>query len=291
MRPLRSPSSRRVAWLALSCGALVACGGEGGPIHGGQSSVSHCDSPDADMPLANLGPDLTVRVLCRAGSRGAIASVDEPGPGETPWTVSLDGDDNFSLEAATFVTCNNGGVSVAFVDLQPAFDAVPGDTYDAVATISADHGTFPTTKVALHGEVVAPNVTAPSLVDFGDVPAWQPQTRTLRFNNASPSPVAIAPAAGDLGPFSMSNAVVKAPPPPQNVTEWTLSLDSPPPGDYDVPIVWTATPSPALTFPPACLWTQTIRLRAHVVGDPDGGPPDANRDGGASDVALPLIIP
>jgi hypothetical protein len=281
--------------LALACGALAACGGASKELPDGAGSVPGCGPADTDMPLANLGPDLTLRVLCRTGARGAIASVDEPGPGVTPWSVSLDGDDHFSLEGASFVTCNNGGgPTVAFVDLQPTFDDVPGDTYEAVATISANNGTFPTTKVAVHGQVVAPNVTAPSVVDFGEVPAWQPQTRTLRFNNASPSPVAIVPSAvptaTDLGPFTMSSAVMSSRPPPSNVIEWTISLNSPAPGDYDIPTVWTATPSPALIFPPACLWTQTIDLRAHVVGDPDGGPP-ASRDGGSGDSALPLIIP
>jgi hypothetical protein len=288
MRPPRSPSDRRALLLALACGALTACGGHAYPHP--TEPVIGCDSTTVDMPLANLGPDLTLRVLCRAGARGAIASVDEPGPGLTPWRVSLAGDDNFSLEAATFATCNATGATVAFVDLQPAFGDVPGDTYEAVATISADHGTFPTTKVALHGEVVAPNVTAPSLVDFGEVPAWQPQTRTLEFNNASPSPVGISPAAGDFAPFTLSFAATRAAH-PQNVTSWTISLDAAAPGDYDIPVLWTATPSPALIFPPACLWTQTITLHAHVVGDPDGGPRDANRDGAAGDGALPLTIP
>jgi hypothetical protein len=285
-----SGRSRGACAAVCLCVALAACGGvKGAPTSDGSPVGPGCAPTDGSMPLANLGPDLTLRVLCGTGSRGAIASVNDPGPGSTSWSVSLAGDQQFSLEAETFFTCTLNGPSVAMVDLQAAAGAVPGDTYEAVATIRADDDSFPTTTVALHGEVVAPHVTAPTSVDFGAVPAGSLQLRTLRFNNASPSPVAIIPSTTTPSPFSLSQGVA-----PialvDNTTDWTISLDASPPGDYTTSVLWTASPSPQLRFPAACLWTQTIALHVHVVDNGDGGP-DANRDGGTRDLVIPPIIP
>jgi hypothetical protein len=273
-----------------ACGAFGACGVRDavqGFFDGGAGASPGCAFDGGAPPLANLGPDLTLRVLCGTGSRGAIASVNEPAPGATRWMVSLEGDPHFSLEATSFLTCENNGPTVAFVDLQPATGAVPGDRFEAVATITADGDAFPTTNVALHGEVVAPNVSAPSVLDFGDVPFGAAEGRMLRFINASPSPVALFPNDRFFPPFTLATAAV--PTPSTTVTTWTVTLADAAPGDYSIPTTWTATPSPTLTFPQPCLWTQTITLRVHVLDAPDGGT-DAGRDGGR-DVILSPIIP
>ncbi|HVU51211.1 MAG TPA: hypothetical protein VHL80_11020 [Polyangia bacterium] len=286
--------SRGALVAGLACVSLVGCGGSDAArttfADGGHGLIPGCVESEGGMPLANLGPDLTLRALCGTGSRGAIASVNQPGAGVTRWSVSLDGDAQFVLEGSAFVTCEATGPTIANVDLQPAPGAVPGDTYEAVATITAEDDAFPTTEVALHGEVVAPNVTAPSSVDFGDVPAGTSQRRTLRFDNASPSPVALLPSSGQLAPFTLIDGIVTSPSPTPNVSEWTVSLDGAAPGDYTAAVLWTATPSPVLTFPAGCLWTQTITLHAHVVAVADAGP-DASRDGGASEHIPSGIIP
>jgi hypothetical protein len=270
--------------------ALASCGKASvpGPSLGGSGLAPGCQSSGAGTPLANLGPDLNLPVLCRMSARGAVASVDQEGPGATTWAVSLDGDPHFSLEGETFVTCEGTSPTVAMVDLQAEFESVPGETYDAVATISAVGDVFPTTRVAIHGEVEAPRVSAPTSVDFGDVPAWTLSSQMVRFINSSPAPVAIVLGPDDPLPFSF--AFGDASKVASSTTPWLIELQPSPPGDYTVTTSWTATPNPMLTFPPACLWTQTITLHAHVVDAPDAGA-DGSPDAGADEYTGSRIIP
>jgi hypothetical protein len=167
------------------------------------------------------------------------------------------------------------------VDLQAEYGSVTGETYDAIATISAAGDAFPATTVAIHGEVVAPRVSAPTNVDFGDVPAWTSPVQTIRFVNSSAGLVAILPSLGEPTlPFSLS--IGDLPKGDSSTIPWRISLEPSPPGEYTITTTWTATPSPMLKFPPACLWTQTITLHAHVVDGPDGGD-DASRDAAADE--------
>jgi len=268
-----------LAPLALACGALTACNGYGQ----GSEGPSPCAGPIGghSTPLANLGPDLDLQVLCGGASRGAIASIDVPGSGSATWTASLAGSPQLTLEQSSFVTCSDD-VTVAFVDLQVPPEAKPGDTYDAVATIESNQRAFPTGTVKVHGEVVAPKVTAPSSLDFGEVPASVPTVLPLRVVNKSPAPVVISPEATYASPFGLT---LHSRSTDGNTTIWDVKVFQTPPGDYTETVTFTGEPAGKLVdFPPGCVWTQTITLHAHVFADTDGGP-DASRDGGTGDDA------
>jgi hypothetical protein len=228
-----------------------------------------------------------MQVLCGGAARGAIASIDEPGSGAVAWSASLSGSPQVTLEQSSFVTCS-GDVTVAFVDLQVPPGAKPGDTYDAVATIESKQRAFPTGTVKVHGEVVAPKVTAPTRVEFGDVPASVPTFLPVHIVNKSPALVVISPDSIDVPPFGLT---LGSRSPDGNSTIWDVEILQAPPGDYTETVTFTGEPAGKLTdFPPACVWTQTITIHAHLVGDADGGP-DASHDGGTeADAPSPLTI-
>jgi hypothetical protein len=163
---------------------------------------------------------------------------------------------------------------VAFVDANAPADSKPGDSYDAVATISAWKDAFPTGTVRVHAEVVAPHVSFPSSIDFGDVPAGRLAARSVRFFIDSPSAVSFTSSFSTPTPFSLgapSHAGANF----DTTVDWVFQLQPSPPGDYTVEATWTVSPAFESTLPSECLATSAITLHAHVV-DPDGG-----ADGGA----------
>jgi hypothetical protein len=285
-RPSRS-SSRDVAgavasWAALACGALAACSAPSGIDSTGLDHVPGlCPVAGGGMPNANLGPDLSLRVLCGQSASGGIASVNEEGPGATSWTVTLAGDPEIKVEQSLLLACRADGTSVAVVTLQAPQTALPGKTYDAVATIRATGDAFPPGTVKIHSEVVTPSVTVASTLDFGDVPAWTHASLPLRFVDEDTSPVVYTPDFGPASPFE-AGAITPKTPGMSPVTTVLIDLMPSPPGDYSVDSTWTVWPTPNLGFTDACDSKKTITLRAHVF-DPDGGAedcPPGGADGG-----------
>jgi hypothetical protein len=239
------------------------------------------------MPNANLGPDLSLRVLCGQSAIGGIASVSEEGPGATSWTVTLVGDSAFTVDQRSLVTCQAGGTTVATVSLQAPPDALPGATYDAVATIRAEGDAFPPGTVKLHGEVVAPSVTVAPTLDFGDVPAGKTVVQPIHFIENDTNPVFYNPDFVQGGPFITSTSQRTT----DTTTDWFIELMASPPGDYSLDTTWTASPLPNLGFQDACFTKKMVTLRAHVVGVDGGADGPDGADGGFDGSTLPLIIP
>jgi hypothetical protein len=277
-------ASARAARAARPCVlaivALLACGKSPGAVPP-PTGFPSCEPAVGGTTLANLGPDLTIRVLCASSGQGAVASVNQIGPGEAEWSTSIVGAPELTLENSTNVTCQSTGTTVAIVNLQAGPDSKPGDSYDAVVTITAANDAFPTGQVKVHGEVVAPKAFLPSIVDFGDVPANTPDVRIVHFLSASPSPLTYVPTLDATTPFSVPYGMPRAP--NLTTTDWLITFAPSPPGDYTVGSTWTVAPAepapPGHELAPGCILTQAITLHAHVV-DPDGG---TDADLGATD--------
>jgi hypothetical protein len=280
-------------FVALACGALAACGGgvpATGPVTGAAGAPGSCQSARGGMTHANLGPDLNLQVLCGGSAIGGIASVSHEGAGSTSWTVSLSGDPEFVASDSSLLTCEASGTTVVVVKLGVPPDALPGATFDAVATIKARDGSFPTGTVKVHGEVVTPRATVAPTLDFGDVPAWTSPTQTIRFINDTTAPVLIIPDFVSRAPFTA--AASGSPDMMTSTTLWFMALQPSPPGDYTVDTSWTVAPAPNLGLSDVCVSKKTVTLHAHVVAVDGGadGPP-AGSDGGLDGSTLPLIIP
>jgi hypothetical protein len=175
-----------------------------------------------------------------------------------------------------FETCQANSPQVAFVQFIPPIDAVPGSTFDAIATVHADDGSFADGTVRLHGEVVAPVVTldkfvSPSItvnetsIDFGALTQGFGQLTvdpTFRIKNGAG--VVILPDSFG-GPFFSLTAAAQNQ--GSSVQTWAVTFLVDSPGDYSDSVVWTATPNGSSPLLTACNWTTTMMLHARVVGD------------------------
>jgi hypothetical protein len=254
------------------------------------------------MPRALIGPDVDVRVLCDSGGSVPIASVDELGAGVTKWSFTVNGDAAFGHPTVeTFVTCEANSPQVAFVNFSPPMDALPGATFDAIAAVHADDGSFADGTVKLHGEVTAPVLTVDKArVDFGNVAPGDNPTIPLHFTREY----------GVVNPFpqspdatSMSGGVVSYSYGPFDITPmkepgssfvlplvWNVTFTPDVPSDYSATVGWRATPSggPGVIpgVPTACNWTTTISLHARVVGDGGADADTADPSDGPTVLAL-----
>jgi hypothetical protein len=261
------------------------------------------------MPRALIGPDVDVRVFCAQSTSAAIASIEELGPGLTQWSFTVTGDPAFqpgqvqsantmprgqSPDASTpggpFTACQSNSPEIAFVTFTPPQTATPGATFDAIATVHAEDGSFPDGTVKLHGEVGAPVVTLDPLdspfamgnetsVDVGPlVQGFGRLTFDLTFRPQNGAAVNVR-ADSDGSPFF---SILPAQNSSSSVQIWTVTFLEDYPGDYAAKVVWTGSPGNSLTLTTACDWTTTMMLHARVVAD---GGSDANTanvsDGGA----------
>ncbi|HVU51212.1 MAG TPA: hypothetical protein VHL80_11025 [Polyangia bacterium] len=261
---------------ALALAALPACSSSG-PSGSAAPPAAVCGA-GRPMPVAHIGPDVRLRVLCDGLATAGVASVDEEGSGTTSWSVSLAGDAAFSLPISSFRTCQAVGPTVALVQLLVPPGAVPGDAFDTTATIHADDGSFADGRVSVHADVTAPSFDLdPPSIDFGDVLPNRGASRTLRILDHEAVPVSVSPSAPtdpsfgygpDVGAPGMMTGLL-----------WSMSFVGQEVGDHTATVTWTAEPGAV----PACQTTKTMTLHARVVA-PDGGAQDGGaQDGGASD--------
>jgi hypothetical protein len=286
----------------------------------GGSTCPATSSPS--MPRALIGPDVDVRVLCGGTVNAPIASIDEPGAGVTRWSFTVKGDPAFSpgmapigrrmalsqpMSMNTFVTCEATSPQVAFVEFNPPLDAVPGSTFDAIATVHADDGSFADGMVKLRGDVIAPALTVDKTsVDFGDVAPGAMPVIPIHFageNGAlepflDPPPVATGMSEGvayySYGPFVFTPTKIQCSGCfTLNLLVWDVTFMSDVPGDYSTTVGWRAPPPPRLStcaeagpclpLPPKCDWTTTMTLHARVVAD--AGADTADTSDGSADPA------
>jgi hypothetical protein len=243
-----------------------------------------------------------------------VASVDELGAGATRWSVTVNGDPAFGAaplgtNTASFLACQADSPQVALIECTPPPGALPGATFDAIATVHADDGSFADGKVKLHAEVAAPAVTVDKTnVDFGSVAPRENLTIPLKFTAGTvngdnldlfldPPPVTKGVVDGVAsyfyGPFVItpgmgSNSFML------DLPVWNVTFMADVPGDYSATVGWVARPSvgactnpvrcPGSLNPTPCDWATTITLHARVLGDGGADIADAS-DGGADEAA------
>jgi hypothetical protein len=127
----------RVALIGLV--AVAACTGSQHSTDG----ISGCSAAVKPEPVANIGPDLTMHGTCGGIARGAVASVSEAAGGLVTWSASIAGDTALGLEMFGFTSCASSPPQVAFVRFAPPLSARPGDAFDGVVTVRANHDVFP----------------------------------------------------------------------------------------------------------------------------------------------------
>jgi hypothetical protein len=255
-------------------------------IDGGLPQPACPPASGRSMPRALIGPDATFHITCGGRASSPIASVDEEGPGVTSWSISLTGDPSFTPESPALQTCLGNSPQVAFVAFYPPVSAVPGDTFDGVATVHADDGSFADGTVALHGEVVSPMVTvSTTTIDFGDVAPGDAPGRLLEFRALEGGHVSINHESLAGSPFSVMNTEFSVATTVPDVTRWRVAFQSSVPGDYTASVVWRGVPlGRANPAPEACVWATAVTMHARVLADAgasDGG----SSDGGSSDDA------
>ena len=307
MSRLPATSTTLAGLVALA--TFPACSGfhHQNPPRAGFNSCQGISSPSMPRPL--IGPDVNVRVVCGGTTIAPIASLDELGKGATNWSFTVAGDPAFRPStsqalldnASQFVVCEADSPQVAFVECVPPPDALPGATFDAIATVHADDGSFADGTVKLHGVIAAPVIIVDKKnVDFGDVAPGDDPTIPLHFMPENGALVNLfldqPPAAADMiagvpsysyGPFVVTPGMIVASKTFGSVPfVWNVTFKTDVPGDYSATVGWRATPVPAACQPdascdgptdPSCDWTTTLTLHARVVDD---GGADAS-DGGA----------
>jgi hypothetical protein len=273
--------SVRAGLLVLA--ALAACAGPAssdGATHGTPASCSLAVAP---QPLANIGPDVTLRVPCGGTTSGAIASVGELAGGLLQWSAAIAGDPSFTLATTQFSSCATMPPAVALVQFAPPVSAKLGDAFDAVVTITAAGEAFPRGTVKVHGEIVPPTIiVAPHVVDFGDVPVGTKPSATIVFHNPTSVTLLIIPPP-DAPPFTYDRLAVGVT--PGSIASRDVVLDALAEGDDSTVATWTLMPRPDLDLPVSCAGTASVSAHAHVVASPDAGG-DA-RDAGADAVHAP----
>jgi hypothetical protein len=276
--PARLPDRARAA---IALAALGACGGGSGSNDRPSlpPSMRHqglCTN-DPPMPSVHIGPDVDVRAVCGAPTTVPVASVDEQGAGATRWSATIVGDPALSVaQPSDFTTCSFSGPNVASVLIVVPPDAMPGDVYDGVVTVTATDGSFPTGTVKVHAVVAAPTFTVtPEVVEFGDVAAGKNAQRNVTFVSGNSAVLGVVPTTQQAPPFFLSliHPTVR----PQLSQLWSVSISSATPGDYTQIFTWTAGPSADAGS--ACTWMTTLPVHARVLDDGGRAGPDAT-DGG-----------
>jgi hypothetical protein len=271
-RALHLAALALVVFGATSCGSPSRQGADAGdnllhpspPVREG----GPCPTTHATLVRGNVGPDVKVRVPCHSNTDTAIplASVDVEGGGSVSWSVSLTGDPAIVLNPSSFVTCQGISPTLASAFLIMTNTPAPGTTYDAVATVRSDDGSFPTGQVKIHAEAVSPLYTFDrTSVDFGDVAPDQTVfalvTATSEFTDALAFPISVT------SPFFNGNAVGQV----SNRTNAEVSFAAHEPGDYTAAWLWTAGDDAT----PGCMTSKTVALHARVVA-PDAGASDGS---------------
>jgi hypothetical protein len=228
----------------------------------------------SSKPRVFIGPDVNLQVLCGNTTRGAVASINQTGPGQTGWSVSIAGDPSFFTVPGQTKVCVGQPPAVVDVDFLPPITATPGDAFHAVVTIVADDDAFPTGTVKVHGVVVAPSITADkTVVDFGDLAYGVEARQTITFR--SDQTLNITPPPEHLFPFE----IVRAPSAAGGST-WTISVSAID-GDYAVDTTWSQRASNDPSIPVACNWSMKVPFRVHVLPFDAGATPPDPGDGGA----------
>jgi hypothetical protein len=262
--------------------AVAACSGSKG-VTNADGGPPGCSTAVTPVPVANLGPDLTLRSTCASTVHGPVASVGEIAGGILSWSATIAGDPSLTLDVTSFASCASSDTQVALVSFTPPRTAKPGDAFDAVVTVHASHDAFPAGTVKVHGEVVTPVVTAVNpVIDFGGVPVGTSQGQELVFNSEMSSPVTLvlptldANSQFDLGHSNLEVVLGKS-------TKVVVSIHSRTLGDVSATAVWVVTPVLNTTLPTGCTSTVTTTLHAHVVpwGATSSDAGDAGADGPA----------
>jgi hypothetical protein len=277
----RAMTSRALAVLGLvaaaSCSSARTDPGNGFPGFCATTSTHR-------MARALIGPDVNIGAVCGGITVAPIASVDVEGSDSTMWSVAVEGDDAFSLTQTTFVTCGASSPAVASVTFTPPPTALPGDTFDAVVTVSSNDGSFAPGAVKVHGVVAAPDFTlTPSDLDFGQVAPDQSASRGVTVIDDSVGPATIVPLAIEGGGAAFGFPMVMR----RSARRWTAQVRfaANTPGTYSATWTWQAGAS----APAGCLTKKTVTLHATVVGAyggaDDGGASDADDASGADDAS------
>jgi hypothetical protein len=224
------------------------------------------------MPRASVGPDATIRVFCGQSAQAPVASVSDSGGGITSWSISLDGDPHFALPTFMFQTCVGLSPTVALVSFGAPNTAVPGDTFDTVATVSADDGSFPAGTAKVHAEIVAPTATVDkAALELGDVLVGTVVQQVVTFH-LDEAGVSIAPPTDSM-PFAFSFAGRTG---GRQEIPWRVTAGALAPGDYTYASKWAVGPRPG-AYSPECDWHVTIPLHVRVVA-PGGDSADGGAD-------------
>jgi len=254
----RSPAPKRADGGADTDGGLLDLVGLG----------TSCLPQRATLVRGNVGPDVNVHLPCYCTVDIPVASVDVEGDGSTLWSISLTGDPAFSFQRSPFVTCQSTSPTLATVLLGVPNTSGPGTTFDAVATVRSDDGSFPTGKVNIHAQVVAPQFTlSQTSVDFGDVLPDQMVVAEVTANSAFPQAVATPTSVTSVA-FRFTQSVKEFPGSNAPGTA-QLTFAAHDVGDYTATWLWTA----GVETPAGCATTKTVALHARVVA-PDAGAGD-----------------
>jgi len=226
------------------------------------------DGSGTPKPRVSLGPDVNVEVMCGTTVTVPFASITNDGLNFIRWTTTIEGSPAFILDdKLPHEACNDGTTQVPAATLQPLTGAVPGDTYDAIVTITFANDVFPAGQVKLHAVVATPRFTiTPSRIDFGTVAAlaMPPRARIVFHNDSNGSTfVASSSVAAPFTLFFAANLFTSG-----TATNGDIGLIATIAGEYATTATWTV--APALGVPEACLAHATAELHATVVGG-DGG--------------------
>jgi hypothetical protein len=181
----------------------------------------------------------------------------------------VSGDPSFTVDKGTFESCVTEPPAVAFVHFTAPVMAEPGDSFDAVVTISAEGDAFPSGTVNVHGEIVRPTVTLdPRVVEFGDVPFGTHPSATVVFRNMTTVTLLIIPPP-DAPPFVFDRGAVGVL--PGSIASRIVSVGAISEGNHAADAIWSLMPRPDLDLPPSCAGTASVSLHALVLAPADGG--------------------
>jgi hypothetical protein len=252
--------------------AVAACGSGVQPPDYGM--VPLCPAQNA-TPLANIGPDLHLRAPCGGVVTGVVASVAELGTGSFNWNASIEGDPALQISGGFPMCTVKPEPQLATVQFVPPLSAKPGDSFDAVVTITAGDDVFPAGAVNVHAEVVQPTVTVDrSTIDFGDVSLDGHPSEMLVFRNETAAPiVVVAPASAP--PFVYDQDRTSIPSGAASARRVGVFGDTP--GDVTTVSVWTTTAGPDTELPEGCTGSISVSVHARLIA-PDGGMQDSSAD-------------
>jgi hypothetical protein len=271
---------RAVAASAAALAFVGACGSSSPtsmpPIMTRPPGMPLCAATNG-TPVAHVsvGPDASLEVLCRTQVQGPVASITNIGGGTLTWSATITGDSAFVVDKQVpSQICNDGLTHVVSVVLAPPATAVPGDTFDAVVTISAKNGEFPSGTVKVHGVVVTPRLVAdPPLVDFGvvELPLWTPPFKDVTLRNDSSVPVFVKSPSVDAAFLYEPEMGIQGIKPGTHILEM-VALTATVPGMYASAATWSASGDSTFNVPGSCLGQVTAQMRAIVVAaSADGG--------------------